>query len=225
MAKIQGPLLSMGGTGQIGHSQVYSTWKGRPYVRRYVIPSNPQSAEQSKTRDVFSFLTNIWRLASADFVSPWTAFAKNRVMTNRNAFMQKNVKLLRPKGDDAADSLLGFFMSPGAKGGIVAPIEYTLTGGDLVASIDVPDPLPSGWACTGIVVAAIPEQDPQGTVDLRLFSASGVGGDPGDTLTVTIADIGADVYAVSAWLTFQRTADPLDIAYGAAIATLQTVTA
>lgn len=225
MAKVQGPLLSMGGSGQIGQSQVYATWKGRPYVRRYVIPANPQTTEQTKTRTVFSLLNDLWRLAPSAFVAPWTSFAQGKVLTNRNAFLSKNTHFLRPKGSAAKDTLEGFFMSPGAKGGLATVAVFTTTGHAIEASIDIPDVLPSGWTCVGIVVAAIPEQDPQDATDVRVLAESDAGGDPGDTVTATIAAPGDGDYAVAAWLVYQRTASATDLAYGPAIATVKTVSA
>lgn len=225
MAKVQGPLLSMGGSGQIGQSQVYATWKGRPYVRRYVIPANPQTGEQTKTRTVFSLLNDLWRLAPAPFVLPWTAFAQGKVLFNRNAFLSKNTHWLRPKGGAAKDSMLGLFMSPGAKGGLVAAADFTTTGHNILASIDVPDVLPSGWTCVGITLAAIPEQDPQMADDVRVLAMSDAGGDPGDTVTATIVAPGDGEYTVAAWLVYQRSASASDLAYGPAIGVLKTVSA
>lgn len=223
MAKVQGPLLSISGSGQIGKSQVYSRWKGRPYVRRHVIPANPQSTEQTKTRTVFTLLNDLWRIAPAAFVAPWTAFAQGKVMTNRNAFLQKNVKFLRPQGSAAKDTLLGMFLSPGAKGGLVAAATIVGTGHNVGASIDVPDPMPAGWTCTGIVVAAIPEADPQDDSDIRVLTNTGAGGAAGATVTATIAAPGDGDYAVGAWLIYQRSTNVLDLAYGPAVAEIVTV--
>lgn len=225
MAKIQGPLLSMGGSGQIGQSHVYSTWKGRPYVRRYVVPANPQSTEQTKTRKVFTLLNDLWRIGPAGFVAPWTAFASGKVLTNRNAFVSKNLKFLRPKGEAEKDTLEGMFMSPGAKGGLVAEAAFDGTPHHIQADIVIPDPMPSGWTCVGVVVAAIPEQDPQAADDIRLLVATGAGGDEGDTVTATIAAPGDGTYAAGAWLVYQRSSNVLDLAYGPAIAELVVVAA
>jgi hypothetical protein len=42
MAKTTGPLFSLTASGTVGNTITYSNWKGRPYVRRRVIPMNPQ---------------------------------------------------------------------------------------------------------------------------------------------------------------------------------------
>lgn len=218
MAKVQGPLLSIGASGQIGQSHVYSRWKGRPYTRRYVTPANPQSTEQTKTRQVFTFLNDLWRTSPADFQTPWTAFAQGKVLTNRNAFLSKNVKLLRPKGSPELNTLEGLFMSPGAKGGLSFPITIATGGGaagTMAITASDPDPLPSGWTVVGMKAAAILEQDPQAPDSTEII----VGTDAASpwSITLTGLDAGAD-YAVGAWFVFQRSSNALDLAYGPAVA-------
>lgn len=50
MAKVTGPLHSDGATGQLGKTIVFGVWKGVAYVRKYVVPANPQSANQGDQR-------------------------------------------------------------------------------------------------------------------------------------------------------------------------------
>lgn len=51
MAKLTGPLFSLGASQQIGKTLVYFTWKGLSVVRGYVIPSNPKTTLQTTQRD------------------------------------------------------------------------------------------------------------------------------------------------------------------------------
>lgn len=44
--------MSMTASGKIGDAIVFSVWKGVAYVRQFVIPSNPQSADQGDQRIV-----------------------------------------------------------------------------------------------------------------------------------------------------------------------------
>jgi len=46
MAKVKGPLMSLEASGSVANTLVFSIWKGRPYVRELVTPSNPQTASQ-----------------------------------------------------------------------------------------------------------------------------------------------------------------------------------
>lgn len=51
MAKVSGPLMSMDASGAFGGALVFGKWKGRPTVRQLVTPSNPQSANQTISRN------------------------------------------------------------------------------------------------------------------------------------------------------------------------------
>ncbi|GAI75819.1 unnamed protein product, partial [marine sediment metagenome] len=46
MAKLKGPLFSLGASGALGEAVVYFPWKGLNVVREYVIPSNPKTDPQ-----------------------------------------------------------------------------------------------------------------------------------------------------------------------------------
>ncbi len=155
MAKVTAPLLSFGASGAIAKTQVYATWKGRPYVRRHVIPSNPKTVAQTLTRDVFSNASSIWKLMSADGISPWDRFADGQVLTGRNAFMASFVRELRGEVD-----LVKMIGSPGAKGGL-PPLTAIPTG--ISTGIDVivttPTP-PTGWTLTSAVGMVILDADP-----------------------------------------------------------------
>jgi hypothetical protein len=51
MAKTTGPLFSLTASGTVGNTITYANWKGRPYVRRRVIPLNPMTADQAVVRN------------------------------------------------------------------------------------------------------------------------------------------------------------------------------
>jgi len=50
MARVTGPLMSLDASGTVGHTAVFSKWKGLNYVRLRVIPKNIRSADQQLTR-------------------------------------------------------------------------------------------------------------------------------------------------------------------------------
>jgi len=50
MAKLVMPLLSGEAGGKFADTMVYFYWKGRHVVRRWVVPSNPRSANQKRIR-------------------------------------------------------------------------------------------------------------------------------------------------------------------------------
>jgi len=50
LAKLKGPLFSLGASQQLGKTLVYFTWKGLNVVREYVVPSNPRTTAQQTQR-------------------------------------------------------------------------------------------------------------------------------------------------------------------------------
>lgn len=50
MAKVTGPLYSMGASGKIANAMVFFPWKGVNVVRQWLKPSNPMSAGQGDAR-------------------------------------------------------------------------------------------------------------------------------------------------------------------------------
>lgn len=216
MAKIVAPLLSFEGSGQIAKTQVYSTWKGIPYARRYTQPANPRSTEQMKTRDVFSWLNFTWRVAGTDFVAPWKAAVVGRPMIDRNLWIKQNNSFLRE-----LTTLEGMTFSPGAKGGLTSPI--TITGGanQITFAGTAPTPLPSGWDIVALVGAAIRDQDPHGGTDFEVFTATDLS-DPYSAV-ITGLDAATD-YAAAGWWVYQRSASLTDLAYSAANAVIVTTT-
>lgn len=92
MARATGPLMSMDASGTIGKTITYSKWKGRNYVRRWVIPHNPQSALQISTRAMMTFLSQAWAGISAPDKDSWSAFAESLKVSTFNAFIRSNQK-------------------------------------------------------------------------------------------------------------------------------------
>lgn len=196
MPKVTAPLLSFEARGQIAKTQVYSSWKGRPYVRRYVIPANPNSAAQQLTRTAFAFCNGVYKFAPSDMTDAWDAYAQGQVLTGRNAFIKQNLPLLRTAAD--LDNMIG---SPGARGGF-APASMVLTPGDdqMTATLTAPS-LPAGWTIVEGIAIAVAQQDPNTGTDYQVFSATDAA-DPYAPVITGLAD--ATDYAVSGWFTYLR---------------------
>lgn len=78
MAKVKGPLFSLDARGKIADTLVYMGWKGLQTVRQYVIPSNPNSANQQTQRGYFSDAVDAWQASgyvTAD-VTAWNLLAQ-----------------------------------------------------------------------------------------------------------------------------------------------------
>jgi len=196
MSKVTAPLLSFGASGSVAKTQVYSKWKGRAYVRRHVIPANPNSAAQQLTRNAFTWLSNIWKNAPALLTAPWDLYAQGQVLTGRNAFIGQNTAILRPETDN---DLMIF--SPGAKGG-PAPtsVSAAATAGGTDVTIVPPTP-PTGWTVTRCVAAAIRQQDPQSGILYATAAAS----DAIDPYVAVITGLTAgQVYVVGGWVEYAK---------------------
>lgn len=214
MAKVTGGLLSLGADGTIASTLTFSRWKGRPYVRQRVVPSNPRSTAQTLTRNIFSNLNAIWKSAPALLVAPWDRFAAGNVLTGRNAFVGDNIAVLRGEID-----LAKMIFSPGAKGGLAQDTtQVTPAVGQVTVTVTTPTP-PAGWTLQAVVAAAIKDGAPETITDFVVVA----GEDTTDPITeVVLAGLDATAYAVGAWL---RWAKPdATIAYGPSVTNVVTVT-
>lgn len=213
MAKPTAPLLSFGASGTLAKSMVFSKWKGRPYVRRHVIPANPQSTAQTLTRDIFSNLNEIWKRMTSNAQLPWTRFADGQVLTNRNAFIGKNIAVLR--GDvDLAD----FIWSPGAKGGLIAD-SMVITPGAAQLTIDVVAPTPpTGWAVTTVQAIALADGAPESITNF----VTTPGADTTEPFSIVLTLAATTTYTVGSWI--QWTKPDGTFAYGPSLTALATTT-
>lgn len=71
MAKLKGPLFSLGASQQLGKALVYFSWKGLNVVREYVIPSNPKTAAQQKQRGYLTTMVTAIHAAQASTAHPF----------------------------------------------------------------------------------------------------------------------------------------------------------
>jgi len=196
MAKTTAPALSFGASGQIAKTMVYGTWKGRSYVRRHVVPANPQTSEQTLTRNAFSFLQSAYKYGPALFTDPWEAYAKGAVMTARNAFSKFNLGNIRPEVD-----LDLITLSPGALGGPPPSAAVATPGNDTMSiAITAPASLPTGWTIYSAIGACIKDQDPQSGVEYAITADE----DLTSTYAVVLNGLTNGVYQYRAWLKWNR---------------------
>ncbi len=196
MAKPTAPLLSFGASGTLAKTMVYSRWKGRPYVRRHVIPANPKSTAQTSTRDAFSSANSIWKIAGPLLIAPWDRFATGQVLTGRNKFMGNYV--LENRG---LANLQSWNMSPGAKGGtpLVSAVSAVAL---LVVTLTVVTPTPpAGWSVQSVVGAMIEDQDPETGILFETFEGDDAAA-PFDTIVLTGANTGLHVWG--AWIRWTK---------------------
>ena len=119
MALVTGPLLSLEASGQVAGSIVFSKWKGRPYVRQLVRPSNPKSAGQVSTRAMFRFLASAWASMTTAQQATWESLAAADTVSPFNAYMAWNMR--RWTQGEAPE------VEPNFSGSIINPVMGTLT--------------------------------------------------------------------------------------------------
>jgi len=90
MVKLFGPALSLEASGKVGNSMVFSTWKGRAYLRKQTIPKNPNSDLQVAFRQMLTYLGNTWPLLPAAARSGYDNLAARDNISNYNAYIKYN---------------------------------------------------------------------------------------------------------------------------------------
>lgn len=90
MARVTGPLMSMGASGKFGGAMVFGVWKGRPTVRKLVTPANPKSAKQLGVRGMFGFLAAAWTALSASAKASYAEGALGKSISAFNQYMSVN---------------------------------------------------------------------------------------------------------------------------------------
>lgn len=73
---------------KLGDSVVFSSWKGRPYFRAYVIPANPQTNKQQAHRDVLRKLVErfLQVIATDDQKAAWNKASLSLLISGYNLF-------------------------------------------------------------------------------------------------------------------------------------------
>lgn len=158
MAKLIGPLMSFGSSGQIGKAMVTGSWRGIAYARQYVVGANPRTTAQQTNRFRFRTLGEMWRFMPATVTAAFNLFASGRRFTGVNSFIGQNNRLLVGQTD-----LANMIFSAGARGGL-PPVALIATTGTATGEIDLelqpPAALPEGWTITAAHFIAMPDQDP-----------------------------------------------------------------
>ncbi len=201
MARLTGPLLSIGSRGQIGKTMVTSKWRGIPYMRQYAHPSNPKTNSQTATRSVFSWLNATWKLLDPAVQAPWTLFAKGKPLVDRNAYISKNLAALRGTDLVPATTLAGGVMSPGANAGLASgAFSLASSGAGILTGTLVAPTLPTGWLITAAHMVAFKQQNANTDVDYTSYYAT----DVSTPYNPALAALPTATYAAFAWFEYTK---------------------
>lgn len=198
MAKLTGPLLSFGARGQLGKTMVMSKWRGVPYARQHVVPTNPRTIAQQTVRKTFALLREMWKVAPSQVLDTWNSFAQGRPFLGVNKFVGENVRTLN--GETLMTNMI---LSPGSKGG-PGPTDFDAVAGDIAGEIDVTFAIPvapNGWTLDKIVAAAFHDQDPSDFFTGPFVAAEAAA--PATTLSLTGLGAGESCI-VGGWLVWNK---------------------
>lgn len=207
MSRVTAPLLSFDARGKIADTMVFSNWRGVPYTRRYVIPANPRSTAQVLTRDIFTALELRWKQAGPLMRAVWDRFAVGQKFVGRNAYLGKNIAVIR--GDaDMAD----YIGSPGAKGGLPATsLTLTTVASGGIEAVVVAPAAPTGWTLTSAICTFLKDQAPEATVTDIIQEVE----DLAAPFSCDVTGLDAVDYYVQAWLKWAK--PDASVAYGVSI--------
>lgn len=196
MAKPVAPLFGFDARGTLAKAIVFSSWRGRAYVRRWVSPAQPRTAPQVETRNTFTWLMAVYKRAPALMTQVWQLAAKGRPLTDRNLFAKDNLGQLIGMSD--LDLLV---LSPGALGGLPPAAAVITPGADqLSVAVTVPD-APPDWTLTSAIAAALPDQDPQSGTNFVITA----GEDTSAPYTIVLTGLTvAGSYQVRTWLKWMK---------------------
>ena len=95
MAKWKSPLFS-DIRNKLGENVVFSMWKGRPYMRSYVVPANPNSLAQQAQRDHMREIVALYQAnvkGTPAHAAAWDVEALPRLISGYNQFTQYGRKV------------------------------------------------------------------------------------------------------------------------------------
>jgi hypothetical protein len=209
------PLFSLAASGSIGKAIVYSDWKGVPYARRHVIPSNPKTPKQVSIRKTFQWVHDFYKFMDPQAQEAWVAYTKGIAMTPGNAFTQANVPVL----NGAIDNTAMIFSKPVNSGPPCPTITATPGSGSFTVTLGTPV-MPTGWTITHAIATCAEKMAPSGEHE----TPTGVTG-IATTSPYTISLTGlkhAVAYVVGGWFKVLR-ADGI-VAFGGSLNTTGTTT-
>lgn len=103
MSKVTAPFMSLGAAGQFAKTLVAAKWKGIPYMRKYVVPANPQTDAQVAHRAVWTAAVAAYKnyLTDSAIRTAWRKLASGMAdtMSGFNAAVQALVAIMTDDGD------------------------------------------------------------------------------------------------------------------------------
>jgi len=91
MVKLKGPGLAQQASGSLGSELIFSTWKGRAYLKKKTAPKQPQTGRQVAMRTMMRFLASEWNAISSAHKATWLDLADKTKISPFNAYQAENL--------------------------------------------------------------------------------------------------------------------------------------
>jgi len=95
MVKLTGPGLATKASGSLGEELIFSTWKGKAYVKQHRKPTQPRTGKQIGMRVTMAALSSAWKLATAPQHATWNELAAASNISAFNAHTAYNLSRWR----------------------------------------------------------------------------------------------------------------------------------
>lgn len=91
MARVTGPLMSMGASGTVGKALTFGKWKGRAWVREWFTPENPKTPKQVNVRTALTLLIAAWQGENQATWDAWNSYAEPFNMAGVNKYVSRGM--------------------------------------------------------------------------------------------------------------------------------------
>ena len=130
MARVTGPLMSFDASGTVAGAIVFAKWRGRNYVRRHAVPSNPRTPGQIAARAIIAFLGKLWTSLGDEPKASWEEGAESLKISPFNQYIGLNARnwrdqMVPSQATPAERTLVGD--PPAAIAGVVSGRQVILT--------------------------------------------------------------------------------------------------
>jgi len=130
MARVTGPLMSFDASGTVAGAIVFAKWRGRNYVRRHAVPSNPRTPGQIAARAIIAFLGKLWDSLGDEPKASWEEGAESLKISPFNQYIGLNARnwrdqMVPSQATPAERTLVGD--PPAAIAGVVSGRQVILT--------------------------------------------------------------------------------------------------
>ncbi len=95
MVKLTGPALAQRASGSLGGALIFSSSRGRSYLKKSAKPKQPRTAPQVAMRAFMTFLSDQWKNLSFFDRETWNDLALQSSISPFNAYQRVNLDLLR----------------------------------------------------------------------------------------------------------------------------------